>query len=135
MKKIAHQKNVWEKNAKEDPLWSILTDPNKRNKWDLNDFFATGEKFIDEIIDHGHLVGVHLGHKDKVALDFGCGVGRLTQALANHYGKVIGVDISPTMVELAILYNQWEINCQYILNQEPNLARIEDHSIDLVFSY
>lgn len=52
--KIAHQKDVWEQNAKEDPLWSILTDPNKKDKWDLYEFLATGEEFIDGIIDYGH---------------------------------------------------------------------------------
>ena len=37
----------------------------------------------------------------RSALDFGCGIGRLSQALAEHFDQVYGVDISPKMIELA----------------------------------
>ncbi len=40
------------------------------------------------------------------ALDFGCGVGRLTQALADYFNEVAGVDVSPTMVNKALEYNK-----------------------------
>ena len=35
------------------------------------------------------------------ALDFGCGVGRLSQALADYFDRVVGADVSPTMIGLA----------------------------------
>ena len=35
------------------------------------------------------------------ALDFGCGVWRLTQPLADHFKEVCGIDISPNFIELA----------------------------------
>jgi trans-aconitate methyltransferase len=35
------------------------------------------------------------------ALDFGCGVGRLTAPLARRAGAVVGVDIAPTMLQHA----------------------------------
>jgi trans-aconitate methyltransferase len=35
------------------------------------------------------------------ALDFGCGVGRLTAALAKRCERVVGVDVAPTMLEHA----------------------------------
>ncbi|MDQ2699827.1 MAG: class I SAM-dependent methyltransferase, partial [Actinomycetota bacterium] len=38
------------------------------------------------------------------ALDFGCGVGRLTFALANEFERVDGVDISAPMIEKAAEY-------------------------------
>ena len=32
------------------------------------------------------------------SLDFGCGIGRLTQAMAEFFEVCDGVDISPTMI-------------------------------------
>lgn len=44
-----------------------------------------------------------LGHPRErgVALDFGCGVGRLTRALAAFFDRATGVDISSSMIEEA----------------------------------
>ncbi len=39
--------------------------------------------------------------KPETALDFGCGVGRLTLAMARRAGLVIGVDAAPTMLAVA----------------------------------
>ena len=38
-------------------------------------------------------------------LDFGCGVGRLTQALARRMNRVVGADISPVLIDLARTLN------------------------------
>ena len=35
------------------------------------------------------------------ALDFGCGVGRLVMPLASRFDEAVGVDISPSMIEIA----------------------------------
>ncbi|MEM6749540.1 MAG: class I SAM-dependent methyltransferase [Planctomycetota bacterium] len=98
----------WEVLAQNDPLWAVLTQPDRKgNRWDPDEFFATGRGEIDtlwqtlERLDRlpdavpdeaGRLLG---------ALDFGCGVGRLSQALALRFERVVGVDISPTMIEQA----------------------------------
>ena len=38
------QKN-WDHLGQEDPLWAILSDPEKKvGKWDITEFFDTGEK-------------------------------------------------------------------------------------------
>src|SRR5438067_6993777 len=36
-----------------------------------------------------------------LAVDFGCGVGRLTRSMAKRAKHVVGVDVSPTMLALA----------------------------------
>ena len=38
---------------------------------------------------------------NQSALDFGCGVGRLSHALADLFLNVTGIDVSPTMVAKA----------------------------------
>src|SRR5512147_2288602 len=90
----------WEDAAQRDPLWAILSDPTKRGRqWDLGEFFETGRREISLLLYQLR----QLGHPPSAgrALDFGCGVGRLTQALAATFAEVVGVDVSPTMIRLA----------------------------------
>lgn len=43
--------------------------------------------------------------KDDVVLDYGCGTGRMAKALIDRFGcTVVGVDISPSMLQLATDY-------------------------------
>jgi SAM-dependent methyltransferase len=53
-------------------------------------------------------------------LDFGCGVGRLTQALARRFASCIGVDISEQMVRQAGLLNQYP-HCRYLASSAVRL--------------
>ena len=41
-----------------------------------------------------------------LALDFGCGAGRLSRALAAHFEHVVGVDVSASMIETARALNR-----------------------------
>lgn len=123
----------WNHCGKRDPLWSILTHPDKKdNKWDLHEFFATGEREIQELIEYITALGVHLPH--NLALDFGCGVGRLTQALAKRFAQVYGLDISSAMIRLANKYNTDTEKCVYRTNIEPDLKSFKDNSFDLIYS-
>ena len=73
-----------------DPLWAILTAPQIGNKWGVEEFFKTGVHEIEEILRHIDSLGFPL--KRRNALDFGCGVGRLTQAMAMHFSQCCGID-------------------------------------------
>ena len=48
---------------------------------------------IDQLL--GWLRELHVQVRPGRALDFGCGVGRLTQALAGKFSECDGVDIAP----------------------------------------
>jgi SAM-dependent methyltransferase len=69
-----------------------------------------------------------------LALDFGCGVGRLTQALAAHFQRVVGVDVAPSMVEAADRYNRFPERVSYAVNLRPDLAPFAEDSFDFVIS-
>jgi SAM-dependent methyltransferase len=69
------------------------------------------------------------------ALDFGCGIGRLSQALADHFDKVYGVDISPKMIKLAQQHNRNGVRVEYVCNPESELKRFADGSIDMILSW
>ncbi len=83
----------------------------------------------------GHLDERRWGPQNKKrALDFGCGVGRLTQALAAHFEQVDGVDVSRGMIKLADDLNPFPDSCRFHLNQAGDLALFETGSFDFVFS-
>src|SRR5512135_2860075 len=66
----------WEKNARIDPLFAILTHPHARNRrWIAADFFATGETEIEFVLAHLRKIGM-APNPSGTFLDFGCGVGR-----------------------------------------------------------
>ncbi len=90
----------WEELARTDPLWGVVSDPARRgNRWDPESFYASGRETVRHTLQR--LEDLGLGPVHGPALDFGCGVGRLTWALADHVSEVHGVDASPTMVRLA----------------------------------
>jgi len=126
--------NNWDQLGKDDPLWIVLTDPSKKGgRWDPKDFFATGEAEIDEHVI-GYLNARGISVTRGAALDFGCGVGRLSQGLARHFEEVHGVDISPSMVEHARRFNRYGQKVQYHVNSTQHLADFKDNSIDLIYS-
>jgi SAM-dependent methyltransferase len=124
----------WEQFARTDPLWAIVTFPEKRGgRWTPEEFFATGRTEVDALFAHLDALGVASRH--GTAVDFGCGVGRLTQALATRYETVVGIDISPTMVELAERYNRVGARCRYVVNTRDDLGCLASGSVDLVYSH
>jgi SAM-dependent methyltransferase len=123
----------WDALAKVDPLWAILASPeNWRNRWDIDKFFETGVSEVDQILQHMWSLG--LNPVRKKALDFGCGVGRLTQALAKHFEQVCGVDIAPSMIALAEQHNRYPEKCRYFVNESDDLKLFSDRSFDFIVS-
>jgi len=130
---LAEQHRIWEDWARADPLWAILSDPTRKGgKWELSEFFASGEKDVDNVLEE--TAQRMLTPEHRRCLDFGCGVGRLSQALARTFDRCDGVDISETMVELARKYNRHGEACQYHVNLESNLALFESNTFDFIFS-
>jgi SAM-dependent methyltransferase len=126
-------KRHWERFGRTDPLWAVLTDPSKRRQgWDVDEFFETGRAEIDAVL--ARVAGLGLTVTRRRALDFGCGVGRLTQALARHFDRADGVDVSPSMLELARRYNRYPDRCVYHENGRPNLALFEDGAFSFAYS-
>ncbi len=124
---------TWDEFGQTDPFWSILTHPDKKgNKWDLDDFFQTGKKEINALL--AHLETLRLPLRKEKALDFGCGVGRLTQALACHFHVVEGVDIAPSMIELANKLNHYGDRCKFHLNAKADLSLFDDETFDFIYT-
>lgn len=122
----------WNKLGKTDPLWAILTvDDKKGNQWQRDEFFRTGEEEVATMMEYVRSLAINLPRRR--ALDFGCGVGRLTQALANHFSEVCGVDIAPSMIRCAKRYNRHR-NCRYYSNGRAHLKLFADASFDFIYT-
>jgi SAM-dependent methyltransferase len=132
--KLNEWQTYWNELGKDDPLWVVLTDPSKKGgKWDPEEFFAIGAKEIrEEVVDYLNSRGFKF--ERGVALDFGCGVGRLSQGLAEHFDRVHGIDISASMLEHARKFNRHGERVEYHLNSSNRLEAIADNSVDLIYS-
>lgn len=92
----------WEKWGNRNPYQGVLgVEDSTINLADnLRAFQKSGEEHIAaRMADVGRIFP---GWKPQgVALDFGCGVGRLALPLAGYFDRVIGIDISEGMLERA----------------------------------
>lgn len=123
----------WDTYGKEDPMWAILVDPQKaNNRWDESEFFRTGEKVAQEVMRWSERLGVP--SQRGVFLDFGCGIGRLTQAFAQYFERCIGVDIAPSMVARAKQFNKHGSRVTYLVNDSEDLSRFKPNSIDMIYT-
>jgi SAM-dependent methyltransferase len=125
----------WHEFGRRNALGSIftLTAPEgELPEWDRDEFFETGVREIESALGYLDSLGVEVP-RDR-ALDFGCGVGRLTQALGRNFAECAGVDIAPSMIELARDYNTLGDRCTYHLNDRDDLRLFQDDSFDFIYS-
>ncbi|WP_291413568.1 class I SAM-dependent methyltransferase [Actinophytocola sp.] len=122
----------WIRLGAHDPLWAVYVAADKRGgRWDPAQFLATGREDVAASV--GWLGRLGFGPRWARVLDFGCGAGRLSQALAAHADEVVGVDVSPPMLEVARRLDP-SGRCTFVLNSSSNLSAFDDASFDLVYS-
>ena len=94
----------WEKWGRQDPYFAVITDPRYRS---ANLTEEAKKVFFDSGRHHARAVLAECRHrvdpkfKPRRVLDFGCGVGRVVLAFAAEAEAVVGVDVSPAMIEEA----------------------------------
>lgn len=117
--------------CREDPLWAILGFPDrKNNRWKVDEFFETGRQEVDDLMCR--LSDLHIEVARNRSLDFGCGVGRLTQALCRFFDRIDGIDIAESMIQRADEFNRFRDRCMYRLNTAGDLRLLGDATFDLV---
>ena len=133
MTSLEEIKNVWNELGRKDPLWAVLTEPDKEgHKWDPKEFFRIGADEIASVMDHVASLADDLSRKR--ALDFGCGVGRLTKALSLYFDEVIGVDISSSMLDDARRLNPDLDPGRFVINDRDDLCQFGDDFFDFIYS-
>lgn len=128
------ERRQWEGLAEIDALGSILNDPSLQDGgWELGSFLATGTREIASLL--ALLESINASPPDwDSALDFGCGVGRLTRALAFRFAYVTGVDASATMLCKARSINGDLTNIEFVGNSSSGLENVTNKAYSFVVS-
>jgi SAM-dependent methyltransferase len=130
---LEHLRQVWATLGRDDPLWAVLSRSDKRGgRWNVEEFLATGQAEVDSQL--GFLAQHGWPRQRTKALDFGCGAGRLTRALAGHFEQAVGIDVSASMIAKARMLNADLGNLQFVENPSLRIEGIADASIDFVYS-
>src|SRR6266849_2895466 len=132
MNALSRVRHQWTTLGERDPFWAILSETDKKDGgWDQTAFFQTGIDEIEEVLRTARsLAPVRSG----LAVDFGCGVGRLSQALAMHFQRVVGVDIAASMLRTAVVLNRFPDRCEYLHNIAADLSVLPERSADFIYS-
>ena len=124
----------WDAFGRWDPHWAILNEPGKLGgRWEDDAFFLTGRVEVEAMLRHVDELGMLLPGTGR-ALDFGCGIGRVTQALCDRFDRVDGVDIAPSMIAKARELNHFGDNCRYLVNERDDLTLVDPERYDFVYS-
>jgi SAM-dependent methyltransferase len=123
----------WERLARRDPFFAVLTDVEERfGGRDLDAFYQSGREEISAVLRRAEERGLRVPRER--ALDFGCGVGRLTLALAEQFVTCDGVDISASMLAVARKHNRRPDRCAFHQNRAEDLSLFDDAIFSFVYS-
>jgi SAM-dependent methyltransferase len=93
----------WREVGRSQPYWGVLTAPQYRTEnltaANVEAFYSSGVDDIERIV--ARISAVTGAPPKGRALDFGCGAGRLAEAMAARVDAAIGYDVSPGMLEKA----------------------------------
>lgn len=123
---------VYEDFGRTEPFYAVLSGNRyKRSSLDVEEFYEHGREAIHSLMQRIDDRQLEVGRQR--ALDFGCGTGRLTYALADYFEEVTGVDVSSTMVATAE-ENRRKPNCRFLVNKQPDLQLFPDNHFSFVLS-
>jgi SAM-dependent methyltransferase len=118
----------WDAKAAENPYWYVSSyGPYARR--DLAEFWQTGRRIWQDL---RHAIGYTPRHTD-VVVEVGCGVGRLTRAIAADVAHVHAFDISAGMLAVARLAGP--VNATFHQGDGDSLVSIPTGSANLAVAY
>lgn len=134
-KSLSELRSFWNKLAKENARYFV--NPSTPSGKEATEFELreTGTADYEKYLKNDFFIKDRLGNfSDKLVLDLGCGVGRITEYMINDFKEVKGLDISEEMIESAKKRLAGKKGATFHLSK-GNLIPLDGHSIDLVFSY
>jgi len=120
----------WDERARENALFYV-DDRVEYGAPDAEAFWHGGNEALEQILLP---LGAAVSSAETV-VDIGCGVGRMTRALAGRAARVIAVDVSSEMLARARTYNSELDNVEWIHGDGTTLAPLADESVDGCFSH
>ncbi len=129
MSGLEASRQFWDEKARENPYWYVSS-AGPYDGRNLAEFWASGPKIWNDLKSSS---GYEPRGSDTV-IEIGCGVGRLTRAIAPEVGRVFAFDLSAEM--LAIARTSVEAaNASFHRAETPALAEIADGSADAFVAY
>ena len=133
------REKTWEEKAQVNPLYGVMSHDEfvdsgaKPTPEELAIFYARGREMVSKWI--WPWLTESAVTEDMKILDFGCGMGRLTNALAESHDptKVFGIDISETMISHAKVNTVEGIHYS-IVGQQGDFP-LEEEFFDRIYSY
>lgn len=120
----------WDERAREDPFF-FVDSRLEYGRPDLERFWAGGEEDLDLLLS---ALDARVEAGDEV-VELGCGIGRLTRAIAARARSVRALDVSARMIELAREHNPGLGKVEWIVGDGTSLAGIADASADVCISH
>ena len=123
-------KEDWNARAEQNAMHYILT---KRADWTLQEFLATGERDVARFVDP--FLAQYPSVPRGSVLELGCGLGRLSAALATRFSQVDAIDVSEVMVQKAAELHAALSHVKFVANNGKDLSGFPSDEYDFVFSY
>jgi SAM-dependent methyltransferase len=126
----AESERYWDERARENALFYVDNEADYDNP-DVDAFWRRGDEVLDRLVA---MTGHRVGPDDEV-LDIGCGIGRMTRALAVRVRHVHALDVSSEMLRLARERNADLANVTWHHGDGTTLRVLGDASVDGCFSH
>jgi len=127
----SRMRDDWNARAREDAGYYVAF--GARDQDDAA-FFATATETVNSLETELRRVP-HKQRTHWVALEIGCGPGRLLRPMSRHFAEIHGVDVSDEMIALAQEKLRDIPNAHAQVCDGAHLSAFEDESIDFVYSY
>jgi len=130
---IEKMRREWDQRARENHRYYIV---NSQTHWSDAEFYASGDASVAHyVLTDMENVCQGKNPADMKVLDFGCGAGRVTRALAKIFGEVHGVDISGEMVAIARQAMADLANVRIHQSNGSDLDVLGDTRFDFAFAF
>jgi SAM-dependent methyltransferase len=118
--------NRWQKRGVAMGFFNVYEDAKRAEAYSRLEFPGT---YYLAYRDLPEIIFEHV--KGRIAIDFGCGVGRSTRFLQELGFSVVGVDISEDMIKKA---RELDSKGDYRLTKDDDFSQFQDRAYDLVLS-